>query len=192
VPRPRRLATLLAAVLATAGLSACGNHPDKSARVVRAETEGLYLDVGKLKYQVQISRALNPYDRQDKAYLVGVPEDERELASDEVWFAVFLRVQNETAREQLPSAAIEIIDTQEQIFEPIGFEAENIFAYRSSEAIPAGEVLPLENTPAFEIPARGALLLFKLKNATLDNRPLELKIEGRGLPQQTGIIDLDV
>jgi len=192
VPRPRRLATLLAAVLAAAGLSACGNHPDKSARVVRAETEGLYLDVGKLKYQVQISRALNPYDRQDKAYLVGVPEDERELASDEVWFAVFLRVQNETAREQLPSAAIEIIDTQEQIFEPIGFEAENIFAYRSSEAIPAGEVLPLENTPAFEIPARGALLLFKLKNATLDNRPLELKIEGRGLPQQTGIIDLDV
>jgi len=179
-------------VLATAGLSACGNHPDKSARVVRAETEGLYLDVGKLKYQVQVSRALNPYDAQDKAYLVGVPEDERELASDAVWFAIFLRVQNETDREQLPSAAIEIIDTQEQIFEPIGFEAENVFAYRSTEPIPAGEVLPLENTPAYEIPARGALLLFKLKNSTLDNRPLELKIEGRGLPQQTGIIDLDV
>jgi len=192
VPRPHRLAALLAAVLATAGLSACGNHPDKSARIVRAETEGLYLDVGKLKYQVQVSRALNPYDAQDKAYLVGLPEDERELASDAVWFAVFLRVQNETDREQLPSAAIEIVDTQEQIFEPIGFEADNIFAYRSTEPIPAGEVLPLENTPAYEIPARGALLLFKLKNSTLDNRPLELKIEGRGLPQQTGIIDLDV
>jgi len=192
VPRPHRLAALLAAVLATAGLSACGNHPDKSARIVRAETEGLYLDVGKLKYQVQVSRALNPYDAQDKAYLVGVPEDERELASDAVWFAIFLRVQNETDREQLPSAAIEIVDTQEQIFEPIGFEADNVFAYRSTEPIPAGEVLPLENTPAYEIPARGALLLFKLKNSTLDNRPLELKIEGRGLPQQTGIIDLDV
>ena len=192
MPRPNRLAALLAAVLATAGLSACGNHPDKSARIVRAETEGLYLDVGKLKYQVQVSRALNPYDAQDKAYLVGLPEDERELASDAVWFAVFLRVQNETDREQLPSAAIEIVDTQEQIFEPIGFEADNIFAYRSTEPIPAGEVLPLENTPAYEIPARGALLLFKLKNSTLDNRPLELKIEGRGLPQQTGIIDLDV
>ena len=192
MPRPHRLAALLAAVLATAGLSACGNHPDKSARIVRAETEGLYLDVGKLKYQVQVSRALNPYDAQDKAYLVGLPEDERELASDAVWFAVFLRVQNETDREQLPSAAIEIVDTQEQIFEPIGFEADNIFAYRSTEPIPAGEVLPLENTPAYEIPARGALLLFKLKNSTLDNRPLELKIEGRGLPQQTGIIDLDV
>ena len=192
MPRPHRLAALLAAVLATAGLSACGKHPDKSARIVRAETEGLYLDVGKLKYQVQVSRALNPYDAQDKAYLVGVPEDERELASDAVWFAIFLRVQNETDREQLPSAAIEIVDTQEQIFEPIGFEADNIFAYRSTEPIPAGEVLPLENTPAYEIPARGALLLFKLKNSTLDNRPLELKIEGRGLPQQTGIIDLDV
>ena len=192
MPRPRRLATLLVTVLAIAGLSACGKHPDKNARVVRAETEGHYLDVGELKYQVQVSRALNPYDAQDKPYLVGVPAEEGELAPDEVWFAVFLRVQNETDRAQLPSAAIEIIDTQEQVFEPIGFEATNLFAYRSAEAIPAGEVLPLPNSPSYEIPARGALLLFRLKNATLDNRPLELKIENRGVKQQTGIIDLDV
>ena len=191
MPRPRRLATLLVTVLAVAGLSAC-THPDKNARVVRAETEGLYLDVGELKYQVQVSRALNPYDTQDKPYLVGVPAQERELAPDEVWFAVFLRVQNETDRAQLPSAAIEIIDTQEQVFEPIGFEGTNVFAYRSAEPIPAGEVLPLPNSPSYEIPARGALLLFKLKNTTFDNRPLELKIENRGVKQQTGIIDLDV
>jgi hypothetical protein len=192
VPRPRRLATLLVAVLAVAGLSACGKHPDKNARVVRAETEGLYLDIGKLKYQVQVSRALNPYDTQDKPYLVGVPKDQRELAPDETWFAVFLRVQNETKRAQLPAAAIEIIDTQEQVFDPIGFEADNVFAYRSTEPIPPGEVMPLPNSPAYEIPARGALLLFKLKNRTLDNRPLELKIDARGVPPQTGIIDLDV
>lgn len=191
MPRPRRLATLLVAVLATAFLSAC-THPDKNAPVVRAETEGLYLDVGELKYQVQVSRALNPYDRQDKPYLVGVPQAERELASDEVWFAVFLRVQNETKTDQLPSGEIEIIDTQEQVFEPIAFEPTNVFAYRSNEVIPAEEVLPLPNTPAYEIPARGALLLFKLKNSTLDNRPLELEIKGRQLPQQTGLIDLDV
>jgi len=192
VPLQRRLVTLLVTALAIAGLSACGKHPDKNARVVRAETEGLYLDIGELKYQVQVSRALNPYDTQDKPYLVGVPQDERELASDETWFAVFLRVQNETDRAQLPSAAIEIIDTQEQVFDPIGFERTNVFAYRSAEAIPAGEVLPLPNSPSYEIPARGALLLFKLKNATLDNRPLELKIENRGPKDQTGIIDLDV
>ena len=37
-----------------------------------------------------------------------------------------------------------------------------------------------------------ALLLFKLTLTALNNRPLELTIEGRKAPQQTGIVDLDV
>lgn len=192
MPRSRRFITLFAALLATAGLSACGKHPDKDARVVRAETEGLYLDIGALKYQVQVSRAMNPYDTQDKGLLTGVPADERDLAPDETWFAVFLRVQNETDKEQLPSADIEIIDTQETVFDPIELLPVNVFAYRADEPIPPRQVLPLPDSPAFDTPARGALILFKLKNSTLDNRPLELKIEGRQFPAQTGIIDLDV
>jgi hypothetical protein len=192
VPRSRRLITLLAAVLAAAGLSACGKHIDKDARVVRAETEGIYLDIGELKYQVQISRAMNPYDTQDKSLLIGVPADERELAPDETWFGVFLRVQNETDKEQLPSENIEIIDTQEEVFDPIEFAPDNVFAYRADEPIPPRQVLPLPDSAAYDTPARGALLLFKMKNTTLDNRPLELKIEGRQVPAQTGIIDLDV
>ena len=188
----RRLFILLAAVLVTGGLSACGNHLDENASVLRAETEGLYLDVGELKYQVQVSRALNPYDLQDKPLLTGVPADQRELASDEVWFAVFLRVQNETSEEQLPAANIEIIDTQEEVFDPIELRLTNVFAYRENDAIPPKAIMPLPDTPAFDLPARGALLLFKMKNATLDNRPLELKIVERLPPQQTAIIDLDV
>jgi hypothetical protein len=35
-------------------------------------------------------------------------------------------------------------------------------------------------------------VLFKLTLNALNNRPLELRIEGRKVPQQTGIIDLDV
>lgn len=183
---------LLAALLAAAGLSACGMHPDKHARVVRAETEGLYLDIGKLKYQVQVSRALNPYDTQDKGLLTGVPASQRELKPDETWFGVFMRVQNETGKQQLPSSDIEIIDTQQTVFKPVALEPSNVFAYRSSEPVPPRQVMPLPDSPAFDTSAQGALILFKLKNLTLDNRPLELKIEGRQLPRQTGIIDLDV
>jgi hypothetical protein len=189
---PPRLAIVLAALLATAGLSACGNHPDESASVVRAKTEGLYLDIGELKYQVQVSRQMNPYDMQDKALLIGVPPSKRKLAPDEVWFGVFLRVQNETAQPQLPSANIEIEDTQDQVFKPLGLLPSNLYAYRSAQEIPAHQVLPLLDTPAFDAPARGALLLFKLKNLTLDNRPLELRIVSPIPPQQTGVIDLDV
>ena len=36
------------------------------------------------------------------------------------------------------------------------------------------------------------MLIFKLTLTALNNRPLELKIEGRKAPQQTGIVDLDV
>ncbi len=189
---PRRLAILLVALLACAGLSACGNHPDEDAPVLRAETEGLYLDISELKYQVQISRAMNPYDTQDKGLLVGVPADERELAADETWFGVFLRVQNETDEELLPSENIEIIDTQESVFDPIELEPSNVFAYRADEPIPPRQIMPLPDSPAYDTTARGALLLFKMKNSTLDNRPLELKIVGRKFPLQTGIIDLDV
>jgi len=191
VTRACRLCTLIAALLVCGGLSACGKH--QSTGPVRiAETEGIYLDVGDLKYQVQVSRQFNPDDTQDKAFLAGIPEDERELKADEVWFGVLLRVQNTTGKSELPSEDIEIEDTQEEIFKPLELDEHNQFAYRANVAIPAGETVPLTDSPGFDSPSRGALLLFKLTLAGLNNRPLELKIEGRKTPQQTGIVDLDV
>jgi hypothetical protein len=192
VPRLRRPLAIVAALLASGGLAACGNHPDESARVVRAETEGLYLDIGDLKYQVQVSRQLNPDDVQDKAYLEGLPEDEAVLKPDQVWFGVFLRVQNETGRSQPPADDIQIVDTQDEVFRPVVLNETNPFAYRSAVPIPADETIPLRDTPSFDTPIRGALVLFKLTLTSLGNRPLELKIESRSGLQQTGIVDLDV
>jgi len=191
VTRPRRLCALLAALLLAGVLSACGKH--QSTGPVRiAETEGIYLDVSDLKYQVQVSRQLEPNDVQDKAFLAGVPEGERELEPNEVWFAVLMRVQNVTDEDLLPASDITITDTQEQEFEPLELEQTNTFAYRANETIPAGEVVPVIDSPGYDSPSRGALLLFKLTLTALNNRPLELKIEGRKAPQQTGIVDLDV
>jgi hypothetical protein len=192
VNRLPRLLVLLVALLAAGGLSACGKHKDEDARVVRSEHEGLYLTVGELKYQVQVSRQLNPDDTQDKFYLEGIPESRRKLAADEVWFGVFLRVQNESEEAIAPSRDIEIIDTQEEVFTPIPLADTNVFAYRSAAAIEPGDVLPEPDTPANDTPIQGSLVLFKLKLGALDNRPLELKIEGTKAPPQTGIIDLDV
>ena len=192
MPRLRRPLAILVALLASGGLAACGNHPDENASVVRAETEGLYLDIGDLKYQVQVSRQLNPDDIQDRSYLEGVPVADRELEPDQVWFGVFMRVQNETSAPQLPSNDIQIVDTQEEIFRPIVLDATNLFAYRSADAVPADDTVPLRDTPAFDSPIRGSLILFKLTLTSLGNRPLELKVQSRTGRQQTGIIDLDV
>ena len=183
---------MLAVLLASVGLAACGKHHDEDARIQRIEGEGFYLSLGELKYQVQVSRQLNPNDAQDRNYLVGVPRAERDLQPDEVWFGVFIQVENEAAEPQRPSGEIEVIDTQEEVFKPVALADTNPFAYRPVEPIPAGRILPLADTPAFDTPIQGAMLLFKLKRTALDNRPLELKIEGRKFPKQTGIVDLDV
>ena len=90
-------------MLAGMGLAACGNHHDETARVQLIEGEGFYLSLGELKYQVQISRQLNPHDVQDRDYLRGVPEAQRTLAADEVWFGVFLQVENESGEPLRPS-----------------------------------------------------------------------------------------
>jgi hypothetical protein len=190
--RLRRPIAVLAMLLASGGLTACGIHPDEDARVKHIENEGLYLSLGELKYQVQLSRQLNQYDIQDKSLLRGISAADQQLQADEVWFGVFLQVENESKEPMKPSGDIEVIDTQEEVFKPLTLDDTNMFAYRATDAIPAGEVLPLADTPGYDTPIRGSMLLFKLKRAALDNRPLELKIEGTTTPPQTGIIDLDV
>ena len=179
-------------LVAAGGMSACGTHHDEEARVQHIEGEGFYLSLGDLKYQVQGSRQLNSDDVQDRQYLVGVPQEERELEAGEVWFGVFMQVENESDEALEPSGDIEIIDTQEEVFTPLAVDDANPFIYRSTDPIPPGEIMPLPDSAAFDTPTRGALLLFKLKLSALDNRPLELKIEGTQTPPQTGIIDLDV
>ncbi len=189
--RLRRPLAVLAALLVSGGLAACGKHHDENAKIQHIEGEGFYLSLGELKYQVQGSRQLNPDDIQDKALLAGVPAADQELEDDEVWFGVFMQVENESGEPLQPSGEIEIVDTQERKFEPLELEDENLFAYRAEDPIPPGEILPVRDTPGFDTPNQGALVLFKLPSTALDNRPLELEIESN-TTEQTGIIDLDV
>jgi hypothetical protein len=183
-----RLATLCAAALAALVMTGCGNKVDTA---IVGETEGIYVGVDGLTYQVQISRILNPASNEDQAYLRGLPEDEAEPASDEVWFAIFMRVENETDQELPAAEEITIHDTQETEFEPLELDTDvNVFAYEP-RPIPAGQLLPALNSPASDNTIQGALLLYKMKVASLGNRPLELEIQSaRG--GDNAIVDLDV
>ena len=189
--RPLRPLTLLAVLLAGGGLAACGNHHDEDAQLQKIESEGFYLSLGELKYQVQGSRQLNPDDTQDRALLNGVPAAQQKLEPEEVWFGVFMQVENESDEPLRPARDIEIIDTQEDVFKPIELEQTNLFAYRADDPIPGGEIAPAPDTAGFNTANQGSLLLFRLTLDALDNRPLELKMES-STNEQTGIIDLDV
>jgi hypothetical protein len=188
---PRRPLALLAVLLAGGGLAACGSHLDENAKVIQIENEGLYLPLGELKYQVQGSRQLNQNDVQDRALLGGIPAAQQGLKANEVWFGVFMQVENQSDEPLKPSGDIEIVDTQEDVFKPLALQNTNLFAYRSTQPIAGGELAPVQDTPGFNTANQGSLLLFKLTLDALANRPLELKIES-STTDQTGIIDLDV
>jgi hypothetical protein len=185
--QPRRLAALALTSLAAAGASACGGEE----AVHHGETEGVYVTAGELKYQVQISRELNPTDREDQAYLLGVPEEERELAPNETWFAIFIRVQNTTDESHPSAEELEIRDTQGEVFEPLELGPENVFAYRPVD-VPAAQVVPAPDTPGAESTIQGGLVLFKIPYANLENRPLELEIRDPVASDETAAVELDI
>lgn len=185
----RRLTSLALLVTALGVLAGCGNRHEEPRTF--AETEGLYLEIGELEYQIQISRVLNPNDREDADYLRGIPEASQELEADETWFAVFLRVQNQTD-EELPAASrFKITSADEQSYSPIPLDPEeNLYAYDAVE-VPPGEQLPeIDSGAENNNPVRGELLLFKLPYEALQNRPLEFHIQPTSGDE--GIVDIDV
>lgn len=184
--RPPRISLLaLALLLAAAVLSACGNKEDVTTV---AETEGIYVDLGPLTYQVQLSRALNAANVEDRAYLDGLPGDTPPLAADETWFAVWLRVENESDAPHRVASEFEIVDTLENVYRPVELAEANPFAYRAVTLKP-GTLYPPRDSAAADGPIQGALLLFRIKLPSLENRPLEMKIKA---PDAEGVVHLDV
>jgi hypothetical protein len=182
--RPLLLLALAASALALAG---CGNKME--VRTL-GETEGIYIDVGELKYQVQMSRIINPNDEEDRYYLEGLPAGTPDPKPDEAWFGVWMRVQNTTDKKTLTAADdFEIVDTQEHSFTPIAVK--NPFSYEAQDLTPQ-TVVPSPNSAAGEGVIQGSLILFKVTTEALANRPLEFKIQSPALPDDVGIVDLDV
>ena len=183
----RRLLVISAAIVCALLAAGCGN---KEAVVTSAHTEGIYLDVDNLKYQVQISRYLNPNDVEDKSYLIGLPQSTGQPSGDETWFGVFMRVQNTTDAPQTPSNDFTIVDTQGNEYRPVPLDAKiNPFAYKA-DPIAGGGLLPEPDSAASENTIQGSLLLFRVKTDSLQNRPLELKFTGSNGTE--GTVDLDV
>jgi hypothetical protein len=184
----RRPLVCLAVVACALAVSACGN---KEAETLHGSTEGSYLDLGGLKYQVEISRLLNPASIEDRAYFVGVPAAQRQLPPGQQWFAVFMRVENDAQKAARAATDYTITDTQNTKFRPLALGADNVFAYRGGTLQPK-DVLPAPDSPAGQGTIQGSLLLFKIPVANFENRPLELSIRSAAAPGETATVDLDV
>jgi hypothetical protein len=176
---------LLVAAFAVAG---CGYK-----KTTLAETEGVYLDLGPMKYQVQISRWLNPTDPQDFEFFRGLPPGmSTSLPADEIWFGVFMRVENPTDSPQPMADHFEIVDTTGSKYEPVELDQKtNPLVYRPGFNLPAVSVFPIRDTLGDQSFAQGGELLFKLKTDANQNRPLVLHISDTQGTYK-GEVDLDV
>lgn len=186
--RRLRPLALLAGIALALPLAACGREKTTTVGL----NEGTYIDVGPMTYQVQISRQLNPRDVEDRAYLAGVVQAQAKLAPDQVWFAVFMRVQNTSDRTEPAASQFVITDTLDDRFAPVAIAKTNPFAYRPRDVAP-GQLLPSASSAAGSAPVgQGSVLVFKIKLSSLGNRPLELHIFNPKNQRAEGKVDLDV
>lgn len=184
----RRLIAL-ALIAASAGLSACGTSAEEKRK---GETEAAYIRLGKLDYQVQISRTLNPSLAEDADYLKGLPPAVRVPPPGQKWFAVFLQVRSDTDAPQRTASRFFIRDTQHKVFRPVPLSADSPFAYHASILTNRDDQYPDVESTAHYGPTQGALLLFRVPVASLDNRPLELFINQGAGAENNGVVTLDV
>ena len=158
-----------------------------------ADTEGIYLDVDQLKYQVQMSRYMNSNDIEDAEYLKGLPSSVSQPNGNDSWFGVWIRVQNVTKQPHPIADNWEIRDTQDNVYRPIPLDTNvNLFALDTHQQVGPDTVIPLSSTAAGQGPIQGSLILFKLTTTSLANRPLEFRIISPTDPSNVGVVDLDV
>lgn len=178
--RPRSTTPLLLALAVFGALlvAGCGGEHSEGEAV-----EGEPLELGPLLYNVQITRFLNPNDREDREYLVGAPPIER----GEQYLAVFMRIENESDSPQRVPTGFRIEDVRGNIFAPL--EIDNPFALDLGSVIAPHEEVPAPDTAAASGPIKGSMALFAVDETLTENRPFVLEIPGVG---GEGAVDLDL
>lgn len=181
-PRTRlgAVVVLTAALVAGFLLAGCDTNPEDTLSV----DEGEPMQLGDLVYNVQISRILNPSDGEDSAYLVGQPPP----PNNEFYLGVFMEIENQAGSVQRVPTAFRVVDTGETEFDPV--PSHSLFALDLGGRVRPNGELPEPETTAANGPIQGAMVLFLIDRAALEDRPLVLHI-----PSSTGSVgdvELDI
>jgi hypothetical protein len=177
-----RLTTLLAILIVGVTVAGCGLEQRTTLTGI-SETQfsnGVepYFNVGGVTYQVQESRALNPFSTEDVQYLTGVAGAQN-IGATQTWYAVFLWAKNQD-RQTLPVATtFRLVDSSGTVYDPTTLPAVNPYAWKPI-ALQQNSTEPNSNSTASEGPAGGGLILFKVNESVYSNRPLTLEIYAPG------------
>jgi hypothetical protein len=176
--RPLLLIAAVALLLLSIGVSACGKEENSKDTV-----EGVPVELGDMQYKVLFSRFLNPYDVEDREYLVGQPAP----GADSHYLGVFVQIVNKSKDTDgtIPSGWV-INDTQDDSYFPVTSKSPYALAFGDSVG-PEDQVPALDSTPQGG-PIGGSMILFEIPDSANDNRPLEMEIP---TPDGTARVRLD-
>jgi hypothetical protein len=179
--------------LAAALAAGCGSQ---NKHYADANNIGSYVQAGPLYYQLQVSRQLNPFTPEDSGYIKGLSTSEQKIATNQMWFGVFVWAQNKTDKTYRTTDKFDIVDTQGNVYKPLKLNpAVNPYVW-TSEPLAPGTSEPNPNSTAGYGPTGGDELLFKLpavgRNSIYDNRPLTLQIRSPSGQQVWATISLDL
>jgi hypothetical protein len=177
-----RLGVLVLAAALVVGtlLAGCETNPESDP----SAEEGQPMKLGELLYNVQISRFLNPGDPEDEAYLAGQPPP----PDDKLYLGVFMRIENESDTTQGLPSDFKVVDTEGTEFDPV--PSTSLFALELGGTVAANDQVPGLESPAANGPIQGAMVLFLIDEAAIEDLPLTLGIpaaEGSG-----GEVELDI
>lgn len=193
-PRRRPIIAILLVLLAALALSACGDSHTPLTHEDNTGAGGVnsnYITLGGVKYQVQVSRELNPYKVEDAAYLAGLPTAKLQPPPGYLWFAVFLLALNPGHQTQPLVSSFTLSDTQGNVYHPIPLPAGNLYAYHATTLAPGKQVPDVDST-AYYGPTQASLLLFQIPVSAYSNRPLILTLTDPTDPTKTATVTLDV
>ena len=174
------LAFVLFLALALLGVAGCGNDLGKEA------DEGVPIQLGDLKINVQETRFLNPAQPDDKQYLEG---QQLPTPAGKSYLGVFLTIHNTGDNPvRIPANAdMSVVDTTGVAYQSIPSHTD--FAAPLGSTLAPGGDIPAPGTAAANGPTQGALVLFLVDQGVSENRPLKLEIDFQG---ETGDITLDI
>ena len=162
------------------GVAACGSEHEEKTGIVEGEPVAL----GPLEYNVLFTRPLNKADVEDSEYLVGQPDP----PPGETYVGVFVKIENtdEDEAHRLPES-FKLETTSGQEFENI--ESDSIYALQTgTEVPPLGDVPEIDSTPQVG-PIQASMLLYLMDDPAMEERPVELHIEGEEGP---ATVELDL
>lgn len=169
-----------ACVLLLLGAAVVFLHP-----TVRAEPTQDSATVGGLHYTVNNAWLVDPQWRVDAPIARGLPASDRKLGPDELLYAVFVGVTNETGRRLPMARQFALLDATNHEYPPAPLGEDNRYAYRPHVMAPQTH-RPAPWTPAGQdMTAEGLMLVFRIPRSAYNNGGLELVVHDPAHPATT-------